>query len=197
MSTLNGQTAEITWGSSENITDITQASSAVISVASTSGFASGDRVIIQSVTGMTEINGLHGTISSVVTDTSITVNINSTGFSSYTSGGTITKVIDITKFTITKKGKVSDVTDSSSTYEEFVATGYVEVSGSFEGYLKSGVSKPTFHSEIAFVFYEDSSNYLSGSGIITDEGTSVDIVGTNAVQVTYTFQGTGTYSDTN
>lgn len=103
----------------------------------------------------------------------------------------------IDKWSITKKGNVADVTDSSSTYEEFVATGYVTWNFTFEGYLKSGVAKPTFHSEVALIFTVDTGVTMSGTGIITDESTSVDVVGTNAVKVTFSGQGTGTLTEAN
>lgn len=74
------------------ISNITNATSAVITV-SESAFKIGDRVILQNVEGMTEINNLIGTITAATT-TSLTVNINSSNFSSYTGSGTVSKLID-------------------------------------------------------------------------------------------------------
>lgn len=75
-----------------NVTAITQASSAVVTV-DPSAFQIGDRVIFANVSGMTEINGITGTVTAASV-TSITVNIDSTNFTAYTSGGSVSKVID-------------------------------------------------------------------------------------------------------
>lgn len=73
------------------ISAITQAASAVVTVAD-SAFQIGDRVIFANVEGMTEINGMIGTISAASL-TSITVNIDSRNFTAYTTGGTVSKLI--------------------------------------------------------------------------------------------------------
>lgn len=67
------------------ITGITQAAAAVVNVAGHT-FVVNDSVQFSSVVGMTQINGLRGVVVSFTTNT-ITVNINTTGFSTYTSGG--------------------------------------------------------------------------------------------------------------
>ncbi len=72
---------------SKAITAISQAASAVITVGAGHGFTANMSVYISGVAGMTEINGLRGTITSVAA-TTITVNINSTAFTAYGSGGT-------------------------------------------------------------------------------------------------------------
>lgn len=69
------------------ITNITQAGSAVITLSVTHQYAVGDEVTIYcpSAFGMSQINGLSGvvTASDPVTNNTITVNINSTGFSAF------------------------------------------------------------------------------------------------------------------
>lgn len=72
---------------STSITGITQASSAVITVGSHT-FAVGDSVYVSGVSGMTEINGQRANVAAT-TGTTITVAINSSAFSAYTSGGTV------------------------------------------------------------------------------------------------------------
>lgn len=75
-------------GTSKNITGITKG--AITKVASTShGFKKGEAVIFANVGGMIEINGKTAIIVAVETD-AFYVNINSTGYGTYTSGGTAT-----------------------------------------------------------------------------------------------------------
>lgn len=75
------------------ITAISQTSSAVITI-DEAAFQLGDRLIFQNVEGMTEINGLIGTVTLVSSVTSVTVDINSTNFTTYTQNGSISKTID-------------------------------------------------------------------------------------------------------
>ncbi|MGZ8927143.1 MAG: DUF2460 domain-containing protein [Methylobacter sp.] len=72
---------------SKAITGISKASSAVITLGAHT-YNVGDSVHISGVVGMTEINGLRAFITAKDA-TSITVGINSTAFSTYTSGGTV------------------------------------------------------------------------------------------------------------
>lgn len=66
------------------ITGISQASSAVVQAVNT--LVVGETVHFSSVAGMTQINGLRGTVTAR-TGTQFTVNINTALFSAYTSGG--------------------------------------------------------------------------------------------------------------
>lgn len=71
-----------------SITGITQAASAVLEVG-TNTFLVGESVVIIGVSGMTQINGLRALVTAKPDSTHITVAINSSGFSAYTSGGTV------------------------------------------------------------------------------------------------------------
>jgi uncharacterized phage protein (TIGR02218 family) len=72
---------------SSSITAITKAASAVVTVG-THTFIVGDVVTFSGVVGMTQINGLTGTVTAIAA-TTITVNIASTSFGTYSSGGTV------------------------------------------------------------------------------------------------------------
>lgn len=67
---------------------ITKTSQAVVPCAGHT-FVVGESVVFASCVGMTQINGLRGLITAVSSGVSITVNINSTSFGTWTSGGTI------------------------------------------------------------------------------------------------------------
>ncbi len=74
------------YGALVNITGITQANPAVITANNT--FIAGQTILIDNVVGMTQVNGQTYIITSV-TSTTITINVDSTGFGAYVSGGTI------------------------------------------------------------------------------------------------------------
>jgi len=89
MWSVDTTTGRVTFAANKtrSITGITKAASAVVTVGSHT-FVANESVYFSGNVGMTEINGLRGTITS--TDaTHITVNINSTAFSTWTSGGTV------------------------------------------------------------------------------------------------------------
>jgi len=76
------------------ITGITKAASAVVTISTVSTinpFSVGQPIIIENVSGMTEINGLTTGLVSAIGGSSgawtVTITINSSGFSTYTSGG--------------------------------------------------------------------------------------------------------------
>jgi len=69
------------------ITAISKASKAVATVG-THTFVKGDVLKIAAVVGMTEINGLKGIVETTTATTVTFANIDSTGFTTYTSGGT-------------------------------------------------------------------------------------------------------------
>lgn len=89
MWSVDTTTGRVTFAANKtrSITGITQAASAVVTVGAHT-FAVNESVHFTGVAGMTQINGLRGTITAT-TGTTITVSINSTTFSVYTSGGTV------------------------------------------------------------------------------------------------------------
>lgn len=86
---VNTTTGIVTFGSKTiSITGISKASSAVISTSNTAGLINGDLLYISGVSGMTQINGIRGTVTGVSVNASVTTNINSTAFGTWTGGGT-------------------------------------------------------------------------------------------------------------
>lgn len=87
--TVNTATGRVTMvaNKSRTITAITKAAQAVVTVGAHT-FIVGESVAFTGVLGMTQINGLRALITAI-SGTTITVAINSTGFSTHTSGGTV------------------------------------------------------------------------------------------------------------
>lgn len=74
------------------ITAITQAASAVVTVGAAHGFATGDLAYLSGIVGMVEANGLVGEVTATAA-TTITVDIDSSAFTAYISGGTAVKYL--------------------------------------------------------------------------------------------------------
>ncbi len=85
----------IVTNAAKNITGITAANPAVVTSAA-HGFSNGDRVLIQSVTGMTEVNNRHFVVANVATNTFELSGLNSSAFTAYSSGGTASKIVELT-----------------------------------------------------------------------------------------------------
>jgi len=77
--------------SAKTITAVTKANPAVVT-ATSHGYSDGDRVYIEDVGGMTQINDRHFTINVLTSNTFELLDENSTSYTTYTSGGTATKV---------------------------------------------------------------------------------------------------------
>ena len=86
----NGQITNAT----KNITNITQANPAVVTVAS-HGYTNGTDVWMNSVSGMTQLNSRRFRIANVTTNTFELSGVDSTGYTAYTSGGTVASVYEI------------------------------------------------------------------------------------------------------
>ena len=81
----------------QSITGITKANPAVITYSGSDTYANGDRVRVSGVVGMTEINNRIVTVANVNTgaNTFEASGLNSSGFTTYSSGGTLEEVVEI------------------------------------------------------------------------------------------------------
>ena len=95
----------------KNITAITKANPGVLT-SSSHGFSNGDEVYIDSVGGMTEINGRNYRVANSTTNTFTLTDlfgaaINTTNFTTYTSGGTATEIFEVA--TVYTEAQLSDL----------------------------------------------------------------------------------------
>ncbi len=77
-------------GSSITVSAITKATLAQVTTTLNHGYVATNPVTINGVLGMTQINGVATTVAAVIDEKNFTININSTGFSNYISGGVCT-----------------------------------------------------------------------------------------------------------
>lgn len=81
-------------GTQKTITGITKANPAVVTSAA-HGFSNGHKIAINSVAGMTEVNGRVFTIANVAANTLELSGVNSSAYTTYTSGGTADRVFEM------------------------------------------------------------------------------------------------------
>ena len=81
----------------QSITGITKANPAVVTYSGSDTYANGDRVVISGVVGMTEVNNREFIVANVNTgaNTFQLSGINSTGYGTYVSGGTVEEIYEI------------------------------------------------------------------------------------------------------
>lgn len=81
----------LTFQATKTITGITKANPGVVTAVG-HGYTTGDRVRLKSITGMTELNDYTVTATVLTADT-FSIGVNTTDYTSYTSGGTAEKVL--------------------------------------------------------------------------------------------------------
>ena len=121
-----------------NISGVTQASPAVVTIASlnpTNPFAVNNTVIFANVGGMTQLNGQTATVTAVggtVGAWTITLNVNSSAYSAFTSGGAVTNA--------------AATTGTEAFYNAYAASGYASMPA-FYAYCMhtiAGIFRTTF-----------------------------------------------------
>jgi len=192
--TYSGASGFLLYGASTNITGATGTTTITVT-ASGHGLAVKDMVKIVSVGGMTDLNGTHIVTASATT---FAVALGTATSQTYTSGGSVSRCVTITGWSLTQKADTREVTDSGSgATSEFIAEGHTQFDGSFEGILPDGALRPSVGSSYAMTLDMDASDSFSGTVKITGMTPVLQIKGTDAVKVSYTFQGTGTLTETN
>lgn len=155
---------QIITGIGKNITAITQASNAVVTIAGHE-FNDGDEVYISGVLGMTAINDAKYTVSDVTTDTfkiktTSGVYVDSSSYPAYTSGGQAVRTYKITNILKGTNTTVTVQTHALSNGDEIYisgVTGMTEINGAF--YVVSDTATNTFKLKTLEGVYVDSSNY--------------------------------------
>lgn len=95
------------------ITGATKAASCVLSIADADDWCrQGSKLLIKDVVGMTELNGNTYTVTAV-SSTTVTINVNSSGFTDYVSGGTAQTVVEI-------KIRRDNLTNASNTASDYI-----------------------------------------------------------------------------
>ena len=93
------------------ITGITRNNTATVT-APAHGYANGDRIIIKSVVGMTEVNNRQFVVANAATNTFDLSGINSTAYTTYVSGGAAAKIVELaTTYSATE---IADITFAQS-----------------------------------------------------------------------------------
>ena len=101
--------------------------------------------------------------------------------------------VKITNWNVEEVTEVIDTTDSGdSSNKTFIGNGWNSWSGSFEGFVETSDTGETVGAAAAELILTAASGITwTGNAIITRKATSLDVVGAEAVKVSYDFQGTG------
>jgi hypothetical protein len=83
----------LTYAATVNISAITQAANALVTTAAPHGLVVGDMVKLAAITGMTQLNNYTARVVTAPTGTTFTIDVNTTAFTAYSSGGTTAKLL--------------------------------------------------------------------------------------------------------
>jgi hypothetical protein len=197
MAVIIGKEGKVKIGSAFNIEGISNDTEEhVISVTldtALHGLATGDRVIITGVVGMTDLNGYH----TVLDDADEIITISLTTAQSYTSGGTVQKHVPFTDMTINEEIGEIDVSDSESgVYSDFIAGKRISVDGTITGYMREGVKPLDKGTELSFKIEADANSYWEVTAFVRALQSMVPIKEDGVAQHTYTIRGTGELVET-
>jgi PKD repeat protein len=178
-------------GFTRTVTGVTKAAQAVVSLATgtVNGLPpAGATVSFASVGGMTELNGNTYTVVSSTGNT-MTINVDSTGFTTYTSGGTATYVNSATL--VTNLRRASKYTPAVETYELQTYNDFVDLGGEFPscymlcGYQLWSVWDPAIYEETPSTRWDAilAFNSVSAPGA---DFTASPLTGTTPLSVTFT-----------
>lgn len=148
-----------TTASAKTITAITKANPGVIT-STAHGLTNGQVIGVSGVVGMTEINGLYGVVVNATTNTFSLAGINTTAFSTYTSGGSATptqvQVGNLVSVPLPGGQKSElEVTNLDSTSKEFIA-----------GLRDNGQATVNFHSDPSDIGQQVLRSSFAASGSI-------------------------------
>ena len=184
MAKVSGQDGKVVLSANKAIQDVTGTTTILVE-SDDHGRSIGDRVLIESVVGFTDINGEHTVLAGSFTTDQFTVLIPLTA-QTYTSGGTVKECVSITGWTLDLTSDAIDTTDSSSTtWNEFIPSEFSGGSGSFEGFYESGVVD--LSGSYPIILRQSGAIYYTGTALITGVSSVVDVPGAEAVKKTYTF----------
>lgn len=193
MAKITGEDGNVIFGDAATITAATHVTGTVtITTSGEHGFEEGDGIFIDSVLGMTDLNGYH-IITGLGNETGNQLEVSLTTAQEWVSGGAIMECIPVTNWSIEESRELIDVTDSSSASgtKTFIDSDWDVWSGSFEGFFQTGANPLIEGNSIEIVLKKADDNYYTGSAIITRTGVTVDVVGAEAVKKSYDFQGDG------
>ena len=191
MAKISGENGDCLYGASATIDGATHDTGIVtVSTTSAHGYSVGDLVDITGVVGMTDLNAKY-VIDAVDTTTSFDVEL--TTAQSYTSGGTVRRAHYITSWTVDRVAEVQNITDSGSAGTgEFQGNGHTAWSGTIAGFVEGEINTLTKATELYLRLVLESGEYYYGQAIVAGEVNSLNVAGTEAVRVEYTYQGTDT-----
>lgn len=175
--------------STGSITNITQASAAVVTSAS-HGLSTGDRVRINNVAGMTEINGLESVITVSDANTFSLDSIDSSGFTAYGSGGDWWEDAIVAADTMSSHAGWTENTSYSEGARQTITLGTV-ASQSVDNSASKAVFTMSGSATIGGVFVTTdstkggTSGTLYGGGVFT--GGSKSVATSDTLNVTHTF----------
>ena len=196
MAKISGTTGKVVLGSNVSITGATGTTTITITGVTTQ--TAGDKILIEGVVGMTDINGEH-LVKTVSAGVNLTILLGTATGQTYSSGGTLKDCASITNWSLDIAGDVIKTSDSSVAtpfWDTYISAGFKGASGTFDIFFESAVADLPLQTSTTLILRMDASNYYTCTALLTANTSTVDVPGTEAVKKTYSFQTTSTITPT-
>ena len=193
MAKVNGTAGKVVTSTNTSITGASGTTTITVT-ASGHGLSVGDKVLIEGVVGMTDLNGEHVVTASAAT---FAVVLGTATAQSYSSGGTVKTCATITNWSMDINTDPINTTDSEvSTWNVFIGSGFKGGSGTFEAFFETATTDIVLGTSTALILRMDASNYYTCTAFITANTSTVDVPGAEAVKKSYSFTTTSTITQT-
>ena len=189
---LKGNEGVILYGTTFNITGASHVAGTVTVTATGHTFLAKDRILIEDVIGMTDLNAHH----SIVAVATNTFDVALTTEQSYTSGGTARRLVEVRGWIINIDTVLIEVTDSGDDGWKKYLSKYENWYGIFRGLLRTSTLYPALMTEVSLKLIADSSNNWEGQALLDFENERVPIFEEDAVLFEFGFKGTSTLTPT-
>lgn len=165
---------------------------ATVTTIAAHGLLAGMFVLISGVVGMTDANnkGKGFVILTAPTTTSFTVALDSS--QTYTSGGTVQRIIPISEWAIDASSAVGGATDSESgDWKDKVPGGERDWKGTYSGFDYDGAGIPPLDEGHDAEFDVDAHNSWTGNAVFNSFKTNAKVAGAAVVTMDGGFEGNG------
>lgn len=124
------------------ITDITRSTTTTITVSGTHAIAAGDRIFLTGIGGTTQLNNNYYTVQSVGAST-IVINVNSSAYGAYTSGGSVQRHVVTSELNPTVHWSSHGLTNGSYVHLSQISPNWASLVG--KSYQVSGATTNRFN----------------------------------------------------
>lgn len=190
---LSGNSGRIKIGNTVGVVTPVTSSAGIttITTAAAHGLSAGMFVLISGAAGMTDLNNGGKALFVLSAPTTTTLTVKLTSSQTYTSGGTLQRVIPITEWDINPKADKADQMDSESGGWKENTISSLGFTGTYKALQSDGQHAPLFGVQLPCELDIDKNNFYTATLSFDGYKIGAKIAGANQVAIDGTFEGSG------